>query len=265
LQDGEFQNEIQQALASEWAGRAKGIWSSKLDAIVNIAHAKLEEGITSLQNDPISDESDVDAFAFSDLAYPIVPTIALAAGGVPSINLAPFMASLKQRSSGRTPLLGAVLTSLEAASGALKEDVRGLTGSLLAEYQSGVKGALEKLRGILEESLADIPSGAGSVQCSLFVGRVALYIAKSSSLLGDLAGEDGAVTGEYILLHTIRPTDDIRYPPSRSSRATPRFHLCLENEIHPSRSIQARASLPSHQHVSCHPPLVAGSNTVPTF
>lgn len=199
LQDGEFQNEIQQALASEWAGRAKGIWSSKLDAIVNIAQAKLEEGITSLQNDPISDESDVDAFAFSDLAYPVVPTIALAAGGVPSVNLAPFMASLKQRSSGRTPLLGAVLTALEAASGALKEDAKGLTGSLLVEYQSGVKGALEKLRGILEKSLADTPSGEGSVQSSLFVGRVALYIAKSSSFLGDLAGEDAAVTGEYSL------------------------------------------------------------------
>jgi hypothetical protein len=196
LQSGDFQQEIQEALSSEWAGRAKGIWSTKLESIVDIARAKVEEGILALQTDPTVDESDVDAFAFSDLAYPLVPTTALATGGIPNMSLTPFMTSLEQRSSGRTPLLGAVLAALEGASSALRDDVKGLSGALLAEYHAGVKSALERLRGVLNESLAAAGLGGGDVQASLFVGRVALYIARSSSVLSDLAGEASGISGK---------------------------------------------------------------------
>lgn len=194
LAEGEFQSQIQSALASEWAERAKGIWTTKLDAIVNTAQAKVEEVVTSIQKGQAEEESDVDSFAFSDLAYPTVPTSALAGA---STSLQPFLASLRQRSSGRTPLLDGVLGSLESASSALKRDSEGLTGDLREQYQSGVGDALRRLVGVLQGALSSIPQEK-PVECSLFVGRVALYLATTSSILGDMTSGTEDITGKLL-------------------------------------------------------------------
>jgi hypothetical protein len=192
LPEGEFQTQIQSALASEWAERVKGIWTTKLDSIVNTAQVKVQEVISSLQTGQgQAEEIDVDAFAFSDLAYPAIPTTALAGG----VHLQPFLTSLQQRSSGRTPLLDAVLSSLEVASVALRKDGEGLSGELKTQYQSGVKDALERFLVVLQDALAGAAESARPVECSLFVGRASLYIASGSSVLGDLGGAD-VITGE---------------------------------------------------------------------
>jgi hypothetical protein len=190
LAEGEFQTQIQSALASEWAERVKGIWTIKLESIVIIAQTKVEEAITALQqkNAESEAESDVGAFAFSDLAYPTIPTSALSTSGQ-STSLQPFLASLRQRSSGRTPLLENVLSSLESASAALKMDSEGLSGDLRTKYQAGVDHALQRLVKVLQDALSSALGYERVVECSLFVGRVALYIATSSSIVDDLAGE----------------------------------------------------------------------------
>jgi hypothetical protein len=190
--DGEFQTQIQSALASEWADRAKGIWTTKLDSIVNTAQTKLEEVVTSIQKGQAEEESDVDSFAFSDLAYPTIPTSALAGA---STSLQPFLASLRQRSSGRTPLLDGVLGSLESAAAALRRDSEGLVGDLRGQYQSGVGDALRRLVKVLQDALNSIGQER-PVECSLFVGRVALYLATTSTILGDLASGAEDITGK---------------------------------------------------------------------
>jgi hypothetical protein len=194
LGEGEFQSQIQSALASEWADRVKGIWTTKLDSVVNTAQTKLEEVVATLQNDQnqAGMESDVDSFAFSDLAYPVIPTTALSGA---TTSLGPFLASLKQRSSGRTPLLDGVLSSLEAASAALRKDAEGLVGELKGQYQSGAGDALGRLVKVLQDALGSVPQER-VVESSLFVGRVALYLATTSSVLGDLAGNVDDVTSK---------------------------------------------------------------------
>jgi hypothetical protein len=192
LAEGEFQTQIQSALASEWADRAKGIWTTKLDSIVNTAQTKLEEVVISIQKGQAEEESDVDSFAFSDLAYPTIPTSALAGA---STSLQPFLASLRQRSSGRTPLLDSVLGSLESAAVALRKDSEGLVGDLRGQYQSGVGDAVRRLVNVLRDALSSIAQER-SVECSLFVGRVALYLATASSVFGDLANGIEDITGK---------------------------------------------------------------------
>lgn len=189
LAEGEFQTQIQSALASEWAERVKGIWTIKLGSIVDIAQTKVEEAITALQqsNAQSEAESDVGAFAFSDLTYPSIPTAALTSTGQ-STSLHPFLASLRQRSSGRTPLLDDVLSSLESASAALKRDAEGLSGDLRSQYQAGVEDALERLVKVLQDALSSTSGYERVVERSLFVGRVALYIDTSSRMVDDLAG-----------------------------------------------------------------------------
>ena len=210
LADGDFQTQIQSALSCEWAERARGIWTTKLDTIVNTAQTKLEEVVTSIQKGQAEEESDVDSFAFSDLAYPTIPTSALAGA---STSLQPFLASLRQRSSGRTPLLDGVLGSLESAAAALRKDSEGLVGDLRGQYQSGVADALRRLVKVLQDALSSV-SQERPVECSLFVGRVALYLATTSTILGDLAGGAQDITGTlkftYHCGKAANITDDLR-------------------------------------------------------
>ena len=190
LGDGEHRSQIRAALEHEWADRVKAIWSAKLDNIVDIAQEKLEECIAQIHQSTSSPhgsiDTDVGAFAFSDLNYPSVPATSLASGSTQSVTLGPFMASLKQRSSGRTPLLNDTLAALENAGEALRTDVADLSPELASEYQTSVASALDRLVKVLESSLT---SAGEVVEASLHVGRVALYIAHSSHVLRSLVGE----------------------------------------------------------------------------
>lgn len=190
LTEGEHPAQIRAALETEWADRVKSIWSVKLDAIVDIAAEKLEEGVSKIRQTTSNENGDVSAFAFSDLSYPAVPTASLVSGGLlHATSLDPFMASLKQRSTGRTSLLNDTLSAMEMATVALRKDVHDLSADLAAEYQRSVKEALDRLVGVLGETLATVGSGEQIVEVSLHVGRVAMYIAVSSSVLIDLGGE----------------------------------------------------------------------------
>jgi hypothetical protein len=236
LAEGEFQSQIQSALASEWAERVKGIWTTKLDSIVNTAQSKLENVITAIQNGQAEEESDVDSFAFSDLAYPTVPTSALAGG---STSLIPFLASLKQRSSGRTPLLDGVLASLETAAAALRKDVEGLAGDLRAQYQSGVGEALRRLVQVLQDALGGVKQEK-AVACSLFIGRIALFIATTSSILGDLAGVDEDISSKLpVMCGVVSQADRIR----RLENDTPQLHRPLGISYNSTSSLPLTTNL----------------------
>lgn len=190
LAEGDHQTQIRTSLESEWADRVKAIWSVKLDAIVDIARDQLEKGLTKIRQSSAGEPSDVSVFAFSELNYPTIPTASLASGGLlHSTSLDPFMASLKQRSSGRTPMLDDTLTALESAASALRGDVHDLSSGLASEYSISVRDALGRLVTVLDEALEAMPTEGQVVESSLHVGRVAMYIACSSTILRDLGGE----------------------------------------------------------------------------
>ena len=206
LGQGDHQGQIKAALEHEWADRVKAIWSAKLDSIVDIAEEKLQQGITQLGQAPGLAESDAGSFAFSELNYPPVPATSLASGSTQSITLAPFMASLKQRSSGRTPLLNDTLAALEDAASALTTDVADLSSDLAREYQTSVGSALDRLVGVLENMLA---SDSNAVEASVHVSRVALFIAHSSSVLQSLVGDSDKLGKISLLRLYSAPADMI--------------------------------------------------------
>lgn len=205
LGQGDHQDQIRAALEHEWADRVKAIWSAKLDSIVDVAEEQLQQGVTQLGHSPGPTESDAGSFAFSELNYPSVPATALASGSTQSISLGPFMASLKQRSSGRTPLLNDTLTALEDAASTLRIDVADLSSNLAKEYQTSVGSSLDRLVEVLETSLA---KNADAVEASLHVGRVALFIAHSSSVLPSLV-EDGDKSGKLTTTESDCPAADM--------------------------------------------------------
>ena len=107
---------------------------------------------------------------------------------------------MKKRTVYRTPLLDSVLVALESAALDIKSDIGELPGKLLKEYRNQLSGALDALIRALEKVLESMgpgrEDGRSGVDAEIFVGRVALYLGKSSSLLGDLVGETRAQLGE---------------------------------------------------------------------
>lgn len=186
LDNGDFEVQIRNALETQWAERVKAIWSIRLDSLVETARTKIDEGIEKLSQSAPSEHVDAASFAFSDLSYPAIPTAALASGSLQTTSLAPFLSSLQQRSSGRTPLLHDTLSALEGGASKLQKDVSDLSAGRAEAYQADARAALDRLVQVLEQAL----EGLESVEASLHVGRIAMYLASTSSLLSSLMGSD---------------------------------------------------------------------------
>jgi hypothetical protein len=137
---------------------------------------------------------------FSEINFPSSPTTTLNSSHNHSAALNTFIIALKKRSSYRTPLLDSVLTSLEDFATSLKADMPGLPKRLIDDFRERVGTSLEMLVQVLGKVLESMGPGRGGgkhgIEAELFVGRVALYLAKSSSFLRDVAGDAEVNTGK---------------------------------------------------------------------
>ena len=78
-----------------------------------------------------------------------------------------------------------------------------LPRGLYDDYRERANGALRSLVKVLEKVLASMGpergDGRDGVEAELFVGRVALYLAKSSSFLRNISGETEIDTGVSLI------------------------------------------------------------------
>ena len=128
---------------------------------------------------------------FSDLTFPSAPASALTAGSQNTV-VAAFVSSLKKRTTLRTPALDSVLTGLEVAAADVKVDLQSFPSDLYDRYRDRLSSTLNSIVEALQSALeTETAKGTKkrSAEAELFIGRVALYIAKSSSVLDNLAGE----------------------------------------------------------------------------
>ncbi|OWZ69331.1 hypothetical protein AYX14_05282 [Cryptococcus neoformans] len=131
-----------------------------------------------------------------------------------------FRATIQKRIARRTPVLDETLSALEASAKSIQRDNvvhpspsssssagKGLPENLYKAYGKKVKGTLDELVKRLDkvlDSVEEIISAAASedgegkrrkekekeVEGEVYVGRVALYLAKKSTFLQDLSGMD---------------------------------------------------------------------------
>ncbi|WWD16437.1 hypothetical protein CI109_100863 [Kwoniella shandongensis] len=190
---GDFEKLILNALEGEWSTRVKQVWDERLEGLVRDAEVQIRDAGESVRNDPQESDNIPDSFLFSDITFPSAPAMSFSAASHNSAFTS-FLSTLKKRTSYRTPLLDQVLSSLESAAAAIKADMEGLPSALHDGYVSKVKTALDDLVKALEKVLESMGSvrgdGKGGVEAEMFVGRVALYLAKSSSFLVDLTGAE---------------------------------------------------------------------------
>ncbi len=97
-------------------------------------------------------------------------------------------------------MLDSVLTGMEGAAASLKADMQGLPRGLIDDYRERATASLDNLVKVLERVLESMGSGRGDgkhgIEAELFVGRVALYLGRSSSFLRDVVGEADVDTGK---------------------------------------------------------------------
>jgi hypothetical protein len=118
------------------------------------------------------------------------------------MSFSAFLSGVKRRASYRTPKLDTVLSVLEHAAADLKADMAGLPSAMYADYQTRAEEMLCRLIAVTEKVLGSMGPARGDgklgVEAEIFVGRVALFLAKSSDFLQDVAGEAGVETSESV-------------------------------------------------------------------
>lgn len=130
---------------------------------------------------------------FSEISFPSTTTTL----NTPAVTVPSFIAALKKRSAHRTPILDGILSALEAAVAAIKADRQGLPGQVCEAYTDMVGTTLQDLVDKLRKQLdaAAKIEGERKMYGELLVGRVALFIATTSSMFSDLTELD-AKSGE---------------------------------------------------------------------
>jgi hypothetical protein len=93
----------------------------------------------------------------------------------------------------------------------LKMDMQDLPQTLRADYLSRIETALSRLVKGFERTIESMGptrgDGKHGIEASLFVGRVALYVAKSSSFLSDLTVDGNLKLGKVLSFQTNRFPD----------------------------------------------------------
>lgn len=189
LGDEAFEEQISAALEAEWGARVQAIWTAKLNAIVTSAETSLNDAADRIRSGAVVSDNEPETHMFADIAFPSAAGIAGSGAGFNS-----FLASLMRRSSYRTPILDEVLSGLESSASDIKADLTDLPSTLYDDYRGKLSVALAALVGVLRDTLSSVGGhrdAKGSVEAELFVGRVALYLAHTSSFLTDLVGTTG--------------------------------------------------------------------------
>ena len=126
-----------------------------------------------------------DKFTFAEPPFPTA-TSALTSSAA-SFNT--FLGAIRKQKAGRTPLLDAVLSALESKATALRDDSRDLPESLYKHYGENVEQALTALVQTLRTALDGLAGKEGdkAIDGELLVGRVSIFLARSSTFLSDLS------------------------------------------------------------------------------
>jgi hypothetical protein len=130
-----------------------------------------------------------------------MPTHALTAS---STSFNTFLLTTQKRAALRTPLLDAVLVELENSAKDLQADMQGLPHTLYESYgvqaEKALTSLVKRLERVLDSTGPQRGDGKGdSVDAEMFVGRVALYLARQSEFLNYLSGESNVELGQYSL------------------------------------------------------------------
>lgn len=109
------------------------------------------------------------------------------------------MSALKTRGTYRTPLLDRVLSALERLAQDLRTDVQGLPPDLVDVYKRLVQDGLGRMVDTLSSVLSKVKERAEDDQRvyeELFVGRVALFLARQSTFLQNMSASSALSTGK---------------------------------------------------------------------
>ncbi|WVN90705.1 uncharacterized protein L203_105947 [Cryptococcus depauperatus CBS 7841] len=182
LGDDAFSEQIKVEIEDEWIKRIQQVWDTQLSEITSSLSQLARDG-SDKAGQKEEDEKKPEECLFKDLTLPFEN----AGAGHSTAAFAAFISSLKKRTALRTPLLNSVLQTLETQAAHVKSDMSGLPVSLCDSYTIRVQSFLERMIALLEGILENVAVSEGRVAKELFVGRIALYLAKKSSFLDEIA------------------------------------------------------------------------------
>ncbi|WVO18684.1 hypothetical protein L204_106404 [Cryptococcus depauperatus] len=182
LGDDAFSEQIKDEIEDEWIKRIQQVWDAQLSEIISSLSQLARDG-SDKAGQKEEDEKKPEECLFKDLTLPFEN----AGAGHSTAAFAAFISSLKKRTALRTPLLNSVLQTLETQAAHVKSDMSGLPVSLCDSYTIRVQSFLERMIALLEGILEDVAVSEERVAKELFVGRIALYLAKKSSFLDEIA------------------------------------------------------------------------------
>ncbi|KAG9013087.1 hypothetical protein FRB94_003920 [Tulasnella sp. JGI-2019a] len=181
--------------------RVREVWRDKLADVEGAIVREVQRGVDIMRSDTKANQAEVDpsAFHFSHLALSSSGDSLL--GSVyASAALKKCKDALQQRVANRTPLVGSVLTHLEALAKDLNTELASLegpggrtreaAGQLMTEYVTGAKQSVAQMAQSLEnlvqkETNYDPPSKMDA-DIAIFIGKVALELVTESPFIADL-------------------------------------------------------------------------------
>ncbi|KAJ3555319.1 hypothetical protein NM688_g2642 [Phlebia brevispora] len=172
--------------------RAIAVWKAGLDSTVTTFRTRLESSLSQLR----SSELDTHPVQYLFRASPLPP---IQAPNLSSAKLAfqKFKDKLQSQISCRTPLLDDVLSAIEDGVKALHEDIAvthedktaasPLVSELTLQYRQDTGQLCNSVSKALEASLCQSSGDVVlSLQCLTFIGRVAIELSTSSTILASL-------------------------------------------------------------------------------
>ncbi|WVQ93491.1 hypothetical protein IAU59_000565 [Kwoniella sp. CBS 9459] len=205
LVEGEFERAIRDALEDQWGKRVSEVWDEKMIELVALADKETKAAGSKIRSAAESTDTNMDTFLFSDLVFPSAPAPAFSttSHGTAFTN---FRSTLKKRINYRTSSLDHVLVAMEEFAKSLKSDMHQLPDALRKVYEEKVQGTLKEVVRVLEGILDSVEAEKGDgVEEELLVGRVALYLGKSSSFLFDITDQisngSDAIQGSLVAVH----------------------------------------------------------------
>ncbi|ORX35220.1 hypothetical protein BD324DRAFT_82122 [Kockovaella imperatae] len=202
LKESELETQIKNVLELESDKRIQAVWTNNLRELVTLAETQVRLALEQLRSGGPQPDRIPDDFTFVDLPFPAATSMALSSAN----SLNGFLSAVRKRKLGRTPLLDSVVSSLESAAKTLHDDSQGLPDAIFSSYAEQVQQTQRKLVGTLSAALesSSDSEAIAKVDAELLIGRVALFLAKSSSFLPDLymnTVDSGPAVDELVKLH----------------------------------------------------------------
>ncbi|OCF31631.1 hypothetical protein I317_06120 [Kwoniella heveanensis CBS 569] len=186
LVEGDFERAIRNALEDQWGKRVSEVWDEKLKELVALAEKEVKNAEDAIR----SVDTNADSFLFSDLVFPSAPAPSFSTTSQ-GTAFNTFRATVKNRINYRTPSLDNTLEILEDFAKTLRSDMYQLPDNLCKVYKGKAQTTLKEIVRVLEVILDEVGSGkSDAIEAELVVGRIALYLGKSSSFLGDIMSQD---------------------------------------------------------------------------